>query len=84
MLEISNLVVSAYGPFLTCNDISMCVRQGEIVGVIGPNSTGEGSIVRAVAGFVEDAATRQHSFSGAVDRRRPAASADSERFVAGA
>ena len=37
MLEICNLVVR-YGPFLACNDISMCVKPGEIVGVIGPTA----------------------------------------------
>jgi branched-chain amino acid transport system ATP-binding protein len=59
MLEISNLVVR-YGPFLACNDISMCVKQGEIVGVIGPNGAGKSSIVRAVAGLVKPAAGSIH------------------------
>ena len=59
MLEISNLVVR-YGPFLACNDISMCVRPGEIVGVIGPNGAGKSSIARAVAGLVKPAGGSIH------------------------
>ncbi len=59
MLEISNLVVR-YGPFLACNDISMCVKPGEIVGVIGPNGAGKSSIVRAVAGLVKPAGGSIH------------------------
>ena len=54
MLEISNLVIR-YGPFLACNDISMSVQPGEIVGVIGPNGAGKSSIARAVAGLVKPA-----------------------------
>jgi branched-chain amino acid transport system ATP-binding protein len=59
MLEICNLVVR-YGPFLACNDISMCVKPGEIVGVIGPNGAGKSSIARVIAGLVRPAAGSVH------------------------
>ncbi len=51
MLEVRNLEIR-YGPFLAVDNISLEVRQGEIVGVIGPNGAGKSSVVRAITGLV--------------------------------
>ncbi len=51
MLEIRSLSV-AYGEILALDDISLAVREGEIVVVIGPNGAGKSTLIRAVSGVL--------------------------------
>jgi branched-chain amino acid transport system ATP-binding protein len=50
-LEIEDVSVS-YGKFLAVESVTLSVRAGECVAVIGPNGHGKSSMVTAVAGLV--------------------------------
>ena len=50
-LEVEGLSVS-YGKFLAVESVTLSVRAGECVAVIGPNGHGKSSMVTAVAGLV--------------------------------
>ena len=51
MLKIENLVVS-YGPIKALKGISLNVREGEIVTLIGSNGAGKSTTLSAVTGLV--------------------------------
>jgi branched-chain amino acid transport system ATP-binding protein len=55
MLEVSGLDVR-YGAIQALRDISLDVREGEIVAVIGPNGAGKSTLMWALAGVVKSAA----------------------------
>lgn len=47
ILSINNLVVQ-YGTQKAVNDVSISVRQGDILGVLGPNGAGKSTMFRAI------------------------------------
>ncbi len=51
MLTVENLEVK-FGKSLILHDISLHIRQGEIVGIIGPNGCGKTTLLNAVSGFI--------------------------------
>lgn len=51
LLEISNLTVS-YDKAMVINDISMHVKEGELVSLVGPNGAGKSTLLKAVTGLV--------------------------------
>lgn len=51
MLEIQNLFV-AYGERPVLHDVSLHVRAGEVLAVIGPNGVGKSTLIRAVSGVL--------------------------------
>ena len=51
MLDLRNLV-SAYGNILALQDISLYVKQGEIVTILGSNGAGKTTLLMAIAGLV--------------------------------
>lgn len=51
LLQVSNLTV-CYDKAMIINDISMHVRQGELVSLVGPNGAGKSTLLRAVTGLV--------------------------------
>ena len=51
MLDLRNLV-SAYGNILALQDISLCVKQSEIVTILGSNGAGKTTLLMAIAGLV--------------------------------
>jgi branched-chain amino acid transport system ATP-binding protein len=55
MLEVSNLTVR-YGAINAVRDVSLSVRAGEVVTLIGANGAGKTSIVKALSGLVPKAA----------------------------
>ncbi len=57
MLEVRDLCVS-YGPVQALSGISLEVREGEIVALIGANGAGKSSLIHAVAGLAPAAAGR--------------------------
>jgi branched-chain amino acid transport system ATP-binding protein len=57
LLEVSNLDVR-YGRTHAVKDVSMSVREGEIVTVLGANGAGKTSLLRALQGAVRSAAGR--------------------------
>ncbi len=51
MLEIGNLRCS-YDSGFAIRDINLSVKQGEIIGIIGPNGSGKTTLLRAVTGIL--------------------------------
>jgi len=50
MLEVRGLSVS-YGPVQALSDISLDVRDGELIALVGANGAGKSSLIHAVAGL---------------------------------
>ncbi len=53
MLEVSNLMVF-FENALALNGLSLEVREGEIVGLIGSNSAGKTTLMNTVSGLIMD------------------------------
>ncbi|MEN9799214.1 MAG: hypothetical protein RL653_2910 [Pseudomonadota bacterium] len=52
LLEVNNLHVS-YGPIKAVRGVSLSVRKGEVVALIGRNGAGKTSLLRAVSGMLK-------------------------------
>jgi branched-chain amino acid transport system ATP-binding protein len=52
LLSVSNLTVH-YGGYLALRDVSMEVRQGEIICVMGANGSGKSTLLNAISGLVD-------------------------------
>lgn len=44
-----------YGETLALNDVSLCVEEGEYLGIIGPNGGGKTTLLKAILGLVRPA-----------------------------
>ena len=51
LLKVSNLTVS-YDKAMVINDLSMHVKEGELVSLVGPNGAGKSTLLRAITGLV--------------------------------
>jgi len=52
MLRIKKLIVH-YGPFIALNEISLEVKEGEVVALIGPNKAGKTTLLLTISGILE-------------------------------
>lgn len=52
LLEISNLNVT-YGSSVAVQDISISIRTGELIGLVGHNGAGKTSLLNAIGGFMK-------------------------------
>ncbi len=52
MLRIKKLIVH-YGPFIALNEISLEVKEGEIIALIGPNKAGKTTLLLTISGILE-------------------------------
>ena len=52
MLEVNGLV-KAFGGFRAVDGCTLCVRQGEILGLIGPNGAGKTTLFNLIAGALQ-------------------------------
>jgi branched-chain amino acid transport system ATP-binding protein len=63
MLHITNLLVF-YENALAVNNVTLEVREGEIVGLVGPNGAGKSSLLHAVCGVLADRAVKAERAGG--------------------
>ena len=63
MLEIENLMVF-FENALAINGLSMNIREGEIIGVIGSNSAGKTTLLNTVSGLIIDMRTKEKRKGG--------------------
>jgi branched-chain amino acid transport system ATP-binding protein len=54
LLSVGGLRVR-YGAMVALDNVSLEVREGEILGLIGPNGAGKTTLIEAVSGFLPDA-----------------------------
>ena len=69
MLEIRNLEV-AYGPVVAVRDISLFVREGELVTILGSNGAGKSTTLMAVSGLVRPRSGTVHFEGRRIDTMR--------------
>jgi len=69
MLSLSNVHVS-YGPIKAVRDVSIEVKEGEIVALLGPNGAGKTSLISSVVGLAPIASGRI-AFDGHEISREP-------------
>ncbi len=55
VVDIQNLVVS-FGGYTAVNGVSLQVREGEFVALVGPTGCGKSTILNSIAGFLKPAA----------------------------
>jgi branched-chain amino acid transport system ATP-binding protein len=53
MLEVKNLTVH-YNGAMALNDVSVTVKEGELVAVVGPNGAGKTTLLKAISGTLRE------------------------------
>lgn len=51
MLEVRNLAVN-YRGISAVEDVSFCLKSGQLIGIIGPNGAGKSTLIKAILGLV--------------------------------
>ena len=54
LLDVKCLSVS-YGDIVVLTDVSICIKEGEIVGVVGSNGAGKTTLLRTISGLIHPA-----------------------------
>ena len=75
MLKVSS-VSAAYGPIRALHDVSLEVREGQIVTLLGANGAGKSSTLRVISGVVRPSSGSVEFLGQRLDHRSP------ERIVA--
>ena len=52
MIEVKN-VTKKYGNFVAVDNISLNIKEGEIIGLLGPNGAGKSTTMNMITGFIE-------------------------------
>ncbi|MDW8002962.1 MAG: ATP-binding cassette domain-containing protein [Deltaproteobacteria bacterium] len=63
MLEVQNLIVF-FENAIAVNDVSLYVKEGEIVGVLGSNSAGKTTLMNAISGLILDIKLKEERRGG--------------------
>ena len=58
LLQTTDLTVQ-FGGLKACNEISLDVQEGELLGLIGPNGAGKTTFINAITGFVTSTGTAE-------------------------
>ena len=59
ILQVEN-VTKTFGGIIALNRVSFEVREGEILGIIGPNGSGKTTIVNCITGFIKATSGKVH------------------------
>jgi branched-chain amino acid transport system ATP-binding protein len=70
LLEVEGLRVS-YGPVAAVRGVSLAVRPGEVVALLGANGAGKSTLLRTVSGLVRPRAGRVRFAGRSIDRLAP-------------
>src|SRR5213594_3608219 len=70
MLEVKDLQVS-YGAINALHGVSLTVRQGDIVTLIGANGAGKSTTLRAISGLIKTRGGEITYQGGAITNRAP-------------
>ena len=70
MLKVKS-IRAAYGPVLALENVSLEVKQGSIVAVLGSNGAGKTSTLRVISGLLRPAAGTVEFMGRRIDRRSP-------------
>ena len=70
MLEVRDLAVR-YGGIRALRGISLTVREGEIVALLGANGAGKTTTLRAISGLVKPESGRMHFLGNSLEGARP-------------
>jgi branched-chain amino acid transport system ATP-binding protein len=52
ILEVRE-ATKTFGGILALNRVSLCVQEGEILGIIGPNGSGKTTLINCITGFIK-------------------------------
>jgi branched-chain amino acid transport system ATP-binding protein len=55
LLELDNVTIR-FGGLVAVNEVSLCVREGELVGLIGPNGAGKTTVFNMITGVYQPTA----------------------------
>lgn len=69
VMEATNLT-KAFGSFVAVNNISLALRQGEILGVLGPNGAGKTTTLQMLLGVLTPTAGDIHYFGKSLTSHR--------------
>jgi branched-chain amino acid transport system ATP-binding protein len=70
LLAVEGLRVS-YGPVAAVRGVSLAVRAGEVVALLGANGAGKSTLLRTISGLIRPRAGRVHLAGRAIDRLAP-------------
>jgi len=70
LLDVRRLA-ARYDRFLVLDDVSLEVRRGEVVCLLGSNGAGKTTLIRTIMGIVPAAGGEVHLFGRRVDRWKP-------------
>jgi len=70
MLKVKS-IRAAYGPVLALEDVSLEVKQGSIVAVLGSNGAGKTSTLRVISGLLRPSRGTVEFMGRRIDRRSP-------------
>jgi branched-chain amino acid transport system ATP-binding protein len=71
LLELSN-VESAYGPIRAIRGVSLKVRRGQVVTVLGSNGAGKTTILKTISGIIDPRKGQVHFCGADITARDPA------------
>lgn len=70
VLQADNIIVR-FGGLVAVNDVSLTLKQGEILGLIGPNGAGKSTLFNAITGFAPVASGSVHFYGQDVTKMPP-------------